>query len=318
MVKVSVVIVNYNGAKIVPVILDSLKKSRLKGGFETIVVDNASTDESIRIIRKYRNVKIVKNKVNLGYTGVNSALQYCKGEYIYFTNNDLALDKNCLAELAEVLDKNESFGVACSKVINYYDKKLQSCGTWVSRCYYNGHFMAEKDYPKQIPYNGVAMVRKSIAEKFGYIFDKDYFIYAEDLDLCLRTRLLGYKVIHVPTAIIHHMHSTTMGKGRKYRSTFLMERNLLATFFKIFTFGNTLLFLPYVLLMRFVGMIKDILTLDFQSALARISAILYVIFNFAGIMKKRAQVQKMRKADDKFILEVFSEKYLFSKDRINV
>ena len=78
------------------------------------------------------------------------------------------------------------------------------------------------------------MVRKIILEKYGYIFDKDYFIYAEDLDLCLRTRLLRYKVIHVPTAIIYHMHSTTMGNGRKFKSTFMMERNLLTTFFKIF------------------------------------------------------------------------------------
>ena len=158
MVKVSVVIVNFNGAKIIPVILESLKKVKLKGGFETIVVDNASADDSVEVIKKYKNVKIIKNKKNLGYTGINSALKSCKGEYIYFTNNDLALDKNCLIELVEVLDKNKDVGVASSKVINFYDKKLQSCGTWVSRCFYNGHFKAEKDYPKQIPYNGVAMV----------------------------------------------------------------------------------------------------------------------------------------------------------------
>jgi len=70
--------------------------------------------------------------------------------------------------------------------------------------------------------------------------------------------------------------------------------------------------------MRLVGMIKDILTLNLQSAAARISAILYVIFNFRNIMRKRSQVQKMRTADDKFVLEVFSEKYLFSNDKIKV
>ena len=145
MVKVSVVIVNYNGANIIPVILDSLKNVKLKGGFETIVVDNASADNSIKAIKRYKNARLVRNKVNLGYTGINSALQYCKGEYIYFTNNDLALDRNCLAELAEVLDKNKDAGIACSKVINYYDERIQSCGTWVSRCFYNGHFRAEKD-----------------------------------------------------------------------------------------------------------------------------------------------------------------------------
>ena len=58
-------------------------------------------------------------------------------------------------------------------------------------------------------------------------FDEDYFIYAEDVDLGLRARLLGYKTMHVPDAVLYHMHQHTTKKSRKWRLTYMMERNLL-------------------------------------------------------------------------------------------
>jgi uncharacterized membrane protein len=65
--------------------------------------------------------------------------------------------------------------------------------------------------------------------------------------------------------------------------------------------------------MRFIAIIKDLITLRFMSIFARISAILWVIFHFNLIGKKRRKMQKLRKADDKFLFKVFSEKYLFKK-----
>lgn len=316
--KVSALIVNYNGNEVIGNAIEALRQQSHKS-MEIIVVDNNSADGSCEYIKKnYRNVKLIRNKKNLGYCGINEGIRHCKGKYVFFTNNDISLDKNCIKNLAEALEKDNDVGIASPKVVNYFDKSLKSCGTWVSRAFYNGHFRCKDDCAKEIPYNGIGMIRKSIVGKFGYLFDKDYFIYAEDLDLGLRVRLLGYKVMHVPEAILYHMHGITAKKQKKYLQTYRMERNLLATFIKVLSMRNIMLCLPYVAAMRFLGMAKDMVTLNFLSAGARLLAIFAVISNLPAILRKRASVQKLRKKDDSFLMQVFSEKYLFSNKKINI
>ena len=316
--KVSIVIVNYNGKAVTEGAIKTLMGQSYKE-IEIIVVDNNSSDGSQQMItRKYKNIKLVENTKNLGYCGINSGLSSCRGKYIFFTNNDISLEKDCIKRLVGALEKDRSMGIASPKVVNYFDRNLQSCGTWVSRAFYNGHFKCGKDFRKEIPYNGIAMVRKEIIDRFGYIFDGDYFTYAEDLDLCLRTRLLGYAVVHIPEAVLYHMHELTLGKSKKYKLTYMLERNLLMTFFKILSLKNIVIFLPYVMAMRFVAILRDVFTLKFANAGARLAAILNVLIDFSHIIKKRGSIQKLRKKDDSFLLKVFSEKYLFSSKKINV
>lgn len=312
---VSIVVVNYNGRDLLKLVLDSVNKIKYKN-LEIIVVDNNSNDGSIDFIKKnYPKVKIVKNNENLGYSGINSAMLYCKGKYILFLNNDIEIDKNCVRELLNVIEKDEKIGMVAPRLVNYYNKKFKSGGTWVSRAFYNGHIHGDGTV-KEIPYLGVGLIRKKLVDKFGYLFDKDYFIYAEDLDLGLRLRLLGYNVVFVPEAVLYHMHAVTTKKSKNYKMTFLLERNLLMTFFKVLSTGSILLLMPYVLLMRIIGVIKDVIGLKFMNALARVSAVLWIVFNFGIVIKKRKEIQKLRKADDKFLFRVFTEKNLFKKPLI--
>ena len=90
-----------------------------------------------------------------------------------------------------------------------------------------------------------------------------------------------------------------------------MERNLLITFFKIFELKNIILMLPYVLFMRLLAMAKDVATLRFDLFSARIRAFLWIIINSAKVIRKREHTQSLRKANDKYILKMFSEQYLF-------
>ena len=315
--KISVVMVNFNGKDIVTTSLKAVFSQSYKN-IEVIVVDNNSKDGSIEEIKKFKKVKLVQNKENLGYTGINSGLKHCKGKYIFFTNNDISLSKDALKHLVALLEKNDEVGIASPKIVNYFDKNLKSCGTWLSRSFYNGHFSCSKDFMKEIPTNGVALIRKSLVDSFGYLFDSDYFIYAEDVDLCLRTRLIGKTVVHVPNAILYHMHGMTVKKQPKYHQTFRLEKNLLTTYFKIFNVSTILLFFPFVLAMRIVAIAKDIISLNFSNVFARLGAFFYVLFSIPSIISKRSKLQKMRKKPDSFILRVFSEKYLFSKKKINV
>lgn len=310
--EVSIVIVNYNGKELLKTSLDSIKKHTAKN-HEIIVVDNNSDDGSVEFLRKnHKNVKIIRNKKNLGYSGINSALHHCGGKYIFFLNNDITIDKNCIGNMLKAIKKDEKIGMIAPKLVNFYDKKRESAGTWVSRAFYNGH-IGGRGKLMDVPYLGVGLLRKKTAEKFGYIFDPDYFIYAEDLDLGLRIRLIGQKVVFVPSAILNHMHAMTTKNFESSFTTFLLERNLLTTFLKILSFKNIILFLPYVTAVRIIAIAKDLVSFRFSNAFARIRAIFWIIFNFNKITEKRKKLQKLREADDNFILRVFSEKYLLKK-----
>ncbi len=316
--KVSIVIVNYNGKSFLGILLKSISKLSYKN-YEAIVVDNNSTDGSQEFIKKnYKKVKLVENKVNLGYSGINSAIKFCKGSYILFLNNDMELDKNSLTEIVKTIESDKDVVMVAPKLVNFYDKSLKSGGTWLSRAFYNGHIKGTgNENTKEIPYMGVGLIRKDFVDMFGYLFDPDYFIYGEDVDLGLRIRLTGKKVLFEPKSIIYHIHSATMQKQSKSFSTYLMERNLLITFFKNLELKNIVLFLPYIKLMRFVAIIKDILSLRLDLAFARLKALFWVLFNFNKILRKRGETQKFRKAGDDYVLKIFSEKYLF-KEKFNV
>lgn len=311
---VSIIIVNYNGKELLKIILNSVKKSAF-ANYEVLVVDNNSSDRSQEFIKKNcKNVKLVINKKNLGYSGINSALKYCKGKYILFLNNDMEIDKDCIGNLVKAIKSNKNAAMTAPKLANFYDKNLKSGGTWVSRAFYNGHIKDDnKNPPREIPYLGVGLIKKDFVDLFGYLFDPDYFIYAEDLDLGLRIRLSGYGIIFVPDAVMRHMHAVTTKTSKKYKMTFLLEKNLLMTYFKTLSLSSILLFMPYVISMRLIAIIKDIMSFKFMNVFARLYSILWIILNLNLIYKKRKQIQKLRRADDKFILKVFSEKYLLRK-----
>lgn len=314
---ISIVIVNYNGLDVLKICVPSLIKIKYpKDRYEVIVVDNDSNDGSVEYLRKqYPSIKIVQNRRNLGYVGINSALPYCKGKYIYFNNNDNAVNPDGVGEMAKALGSDDSIAMVVHTTINYYDRSLVSGGTWVSRSMYCGHYPKANNLDiKEIPYMGGAMIKKTFIENFGYLFDPDYFIYAEDLDLGLRIRLLGMKTIVVSKAVNYHMHSITMKKySSQHKNTFLMERNSLITFFKIFSVKTIIALLPYVLLLRILTIGNDLLALKLKNALARIKAIVWIMLNFNMVMQKRKETQRLRKADDKYILKIFTEKYIFRK-----
>lgn len=314
---ISMIIVNYNGKNLLKEAIDSVKKSVKKSivNAEIILLDNASTDGSVEFVRKkYPDVRIVKNKVNMAYSGINTALPFCNGNYILFLNNDISMDNKCIKNLFDIIKGDKDIFQVCPSFINYHNKKLKSGGTWVSRAFYSGHIPATKNHEViEVPYLGMGMVRREVIDYFGYLFDPDYFIYAEDLDLGLRVRLMGKKTVFVPDAIIYHIHSATMQSVEDAKKTFLLERNLMVTMFKILSFRNVCKFLPYAIAVRLIAILKNIASGNFAIAYARIRALFWIIFNFNLILEKRIHIQKLRKIDDNYILKIFTEKYIFTK-----
>ncbi len=314
-VKVSFVIISLNGGDVVVNAVKSIKSLNTKYKFEIFLVDNGSSDWSPqKVKKKFRDVKIIELKKNVGTAAYDYAVKKSKGEYIFFTGGDVEFKNDMLDVLVDFLDKNKDTAQATPKYVDYYNrKKTDLGGTWLSRSFYSNKFTDDTlgNENIEIPYVGTGLIRKDFINKFGYLFDNDYFFYGEDVDLGLRIRLLGFKVYYIPKSIVYHMGSASRSIHKHHFLTFLMERNKLRTFFKVLAFKNILLYAPYVFLMRLVAIIRDILKLDFLNAFSRLKAILWVLFNFGSIMEKRRKIQKMRKIGDRKLFAIFSERYLF-------
>ena len=312
--KVSFVILSYNDGETVINAIKSIKRLKTKYKYDIFVVDNGSEDNTPELVKdKFKDINIVKLSKNIGTAAYDAAIKKSKSEYIFFTGCDIEVKNDMLDKLIEFLDKNKNVALAAPKYVNFHNrKKIDTGGTWLSKSFYSGTFKDNTlgGKPLEIPYIGSGLIRTKIIKKVGYLNDKDYFFYGEDVDLGLRLRLLGFKIYYVPSAIVYHMGSISRDIRKPYYLTFLMERNLLITFFKVMSIKNILLLLPYVFLMRLIAIVKDLITLKFTNIFARIFAIFWVVFNFNPIIKKRKKIQKIKKVDDKVLFKLFSEKYL--------
>ncbi len=209
--KISVVVVNFNGKRFLDDCLSSLSVQTYKD-YEVIVVDNASRDGSVEHIRsRFPWARIVENKVNLGSTGGNnSGIREAEGEYIVTLNNDTSVEKDFLERLAGPMS-DPSIGMCGSKML-YPNGKINSTGLCLSRsgaswdegdCHFvEGNLRARRRTDR---------IREMLDE-IG-LFDEDFFIFMEDIDLTLRARCAGWRCIYVPEAIAHHLHGATAGVG---------------------------------------------------------------------------------------------------------
>jgi len=311
---ISFVILSHNDAKMVINAVKSIKKLKTKYRFDIFVVDNGSKDNTPELVRMaFKDIKIIKLPKNIGTAAYDKAIKKSSSRYIYFTGCDIEVKKDMLDKLVDFLENNKQAVQAAPKYIDIKNKnKIDLAGTWLSKSFYSGTFKDATWGNKniEIPYIGTGLIRTDFINKFGYLFDNDYFFYGEDVDLGLRIRLLGYKTFYIPDSIVYHKGSVSRKIHKLSKLTYLMERNLLRTFFKTLSKKNILLLSPYVFFMRLIAVIKDLVTLKFANVFARIKAILWVIFNFNKILKNRKKIQKMRKVSDRYLFKLFSEKYL--------
>lgn len=211
----SVIVLNYNGRKFLKDCFIALKgvdypKSRM----EVIMVDNGSTDGSVKYVkRSFPWIKTMKLDENYGFAkGNNSALNIAKGEYIIFLNNDTEVEKNWLIELVKVAKSDRSIGICGSKVKNFSGKKLKAiAGEGYLNILGVPKFAtgAENAKPCFFVSGCSLLIKKSVLRKLDYCFDERYFAYFEDIDLCWRVRLSGYKVVYVPTSVVDHKKALT-------------------------------------------------------------------------------------------------------------
>lgn len=310
---VSVIIVNWNGRRFLENCLGSLSKVRYKNA-EIFFVDNASKDDSVAFVKKnYPNIKIINNSKNLGYAGGHEgAFRKAKGELILLLSTDTIVGENLLLELVKAVYSEKNIGAVMPKLLMYPRKNLiDSIGSFFLASGIIYHIGRDKDQSKP-QYNnsmkifsgkGACMLfKKNVLSKTG-LFDKDYFAYFEETDLCHRIWLSGNKVIYWPNTSVYHLQG---GASKQMVPSFILYhsyKNILCTYIKNLSLKYLIRVLPLTLLIYQCGFLVFLFTGQFKTAWAFQKSIIWNINNLPATLKKRKFVQnKIRTVSDDYFL----------------
>jgi len=302
---VSVIIVNYNDKKHLPTVLKSLKRQTYSN-FETILVDNASVDNSIKLVKKnFPEVLILQSDRNLGYGGgINFGARDARGEFIAPLNPDIELDSKWLEELVRATKNFPRYGIYASKILNYFKRSLiENVGFRYTP--YGTHFVkgcgekdkGQYDYFCEVFYaSGCAMfIKRKVFRKLDGFDEKMHPIYGEEDDFCWRAKLLGFKTLFVPQAIVYHVRKGTIGKASPL--TFLYSRrHKIRSLIKNHDRLTLLLSLPIRLMIDFLTALLSAITLkEGGYMLSFTKTILWNITNAKNTYRERIKIQTARK-----------------------
>jgi GT2 family glycosyltransferase len=231
--RVSILIVNFNGARWLSGCLDTLRKAGVQD-YEIVLVDNASTDESLALLQRFPEVKVLRSDKNLGFAGGNNlGLPACAGDYVLLLNNDTVVVPGFLQPLCDYLDKSPQVAVVQGKMIlPRFDGCLDVCGSFLTPFglpYHYGFYKPDgptycRNYPVFSAKGACLMFRRDIIPKVGgFLFDDDFFCYYEESDFCHRVWLSGNEVHFVDTPPIKHYMGATSGDSQ---SAFVLSHYL--------------------------------------------------------------------------------------------
>jgi GT2 family glycosyltransferase len=242
MPKVSVIIVNWNGERFLERCLAALMVQTVKP-HEVIVLDNASTDGSLEIVRRFPFVRLMALDQNTGFARGNNlavAETDCKSEWIALLNPDAFAEPNWVEALLNAALEHPDYDVfGCKQLVAAQPRLLDGSGD----IYHMSGLPWRRGSGQPVtkgsetggeifaPCAAAALYRRRAFIEVGG-FDEDYFCYIEDVDLGFRLRLAGYRCLYVSEAVIAHMGSGTTGGSGSDFSLYHSHRNLVWTYLK--------------------------------------------------------------------------------------
>ncbi len=263
---VAIVILNWNGRefleKFLPSVMASVYTNPQDAVHKRIVVaDNASADDSVIFLQQqYPQVEIIQNKSNLGFAkGYNTALKQVQADYYVLLNSDVEVSPNWIGPVIELMEADISIAACQPKLLSYDDKNkfeyAGASGGWLDRFGYpfmRGRLFdicetdkGQYDTTQQCFWaSGAAFfVRSSLYWEVGGL-DEFFFAHQEEIDLCWRLQLAGYKIFVQPASVVYHVGGGTLPKGNSWK-TFLNFRNNLIMLAKNLSFGSALWKIPF-------------------------------------------------------------------------
>ncbi len=242
--KISIIIVTWNTAQITKKCVDTINK--YLPNQEIIVVDNGSEDNTVDILRKIKNVKIIENHANLGFAKANNiGLKYATSNYIVFMNSDIELIDISFIKMINYLKINSDIGLIGPKFLNP-DLTPQASvfppqtalnafkEFWLGKKDAYSKYFPNTKNPIEVSYisGGCIITNKKFFEKIGK-WNEKYFFYFEDMDLCRQVRLFGKKIIFFPECQVIHRHGAS---GKKLADSQNQWRRLVPSSIKFHGF----------------------------------------------------------------------------------
>ncbi len=238
--KIAVVILNWNGKRFLEKFLPSVISSGDRD-FEVIIADNGSSDDSVQFLRvTYPEIRLILFEKNHGFAGgYNKALKEVNAEYYILLNSDVEVPKGWITPMVELLDSDKSIAACQPKVLSYEHKTRfeysGAAGGWLDKYGYpfakgrifdiceedNGQY----DQQEEIFWaSGAALfIRSSVFHETGG-FDEYFFAHQEEIDLCWRIQLAGYRIFSCPRSVVYHVGGGTLPRGNT-KKTYLNFRN---------------------------------------------------------------------------------------------
>ncbi len=252
--KSTVIIPNYNGIKYIEACLESLFIGT-DTDFEVIVVDNASRDGSLELVKeKFPQVTLIENSENTGFDkAVNQGILASKTPYVILLNNDTRVERSFVHELEKAIEQSHKIFSVSAKMIALHDKdKLDDAGDFycaLGWAFARGKGKKPDLYDKSCEIfascAGAAIYRREIFDEIG-LFDEEHFAYLEDIDIGYRAQLYGYQNIYAPRAIVYHAGSATSGSRYNAFKTKLASQNSVYIIYKNMPLIQILINLPFL------------------------------------------------------------------------
>jgi GT2 family glycosyltransferase len=322
---VSIIILNYNGLTFLPRCLATLAATRYRP-LELLVVDNASKDGSLNYIRKnFPEVRTIPFQTNWGYSGAyNRAITSASGEILVLLNFDIEVEPDWLDQPLALFAKDARLG-ACQPKLRALKERHRfeyagACGGFMDRYGYpftrgrvfdvleadTGQY---DDVRECFWATGAALIiRKDAYLEVGGL-DDTFFLHMEEIDLCWRLHLRGWKVCVAPQGIVYHYSGAALSSER-FLKIYYNQRNSLMMLMKNYGFRRLLPFLGGRVLFDLVTLVSSPLRREPKRSVAVIAAYLWILTHLWPLLKKRQQVQRLRSLPDRQALKNILSKSL--------
>ena len=310
--QVSIIIANYNGRDLLQKCLESLSNVNYQN-LEIIIIDNNSTDDSVEFVTKnHPSIILVKLDKNKGFAEPNNiGAKIAKGQFLLFLNNDTVVTENFISEMINAIITDKKIAI-CQSLLLKPNGDIDSSGDFLDDLGVVYNSKTKIDHIREISSaRGASMlIRANIFEKL-HGFDEKFFVSFEDVDLCWRAWILGYRTLMIPTSIVYHSAGSTI-KKIKSEIAFHGFKNQLAM--KVTNFEPILAIKNMILFFCIYGTREFKIWLDYTiSGSTKLSSteyenniaqkpsfkiiaksIMWIISNYGYLLKKQRAVNKNR------------------------